>query len=446
MTLEIIPLGGYSEIGRNCTAVKVDDEVVILDLGLMLDKYIEYTESDDVVDTSVKRLIQVGAVPDITLLGELRKHVVGICVSHGHLDHVGAIPYLANRLDADIHATPMTCEVIKNLTFRDEKPLSHDIVQHKPNSTFKLTRNIKVEFVHLTHSIPQTVAVIIHTKYGSVAYLNDFKFDSSPTMGQKSNTKRLRELKGIKAMILDCLYADHQGKAPSEKIAKQMLQDQLLDTDTKGKAIVVTTFSSHIARLKTIAELAVKMNRKAIFLGRSMDKYITAAANAGVIDLRTIGEVIPYRRKVDEWLRSKKDLSKYILVMTGHQGETKAVLSRTFKQGLLKLKPDDIVVFSSTTIPVPICIENRSRIEEALKQKHIRLFTDVHVSGHGAKEDMRDVIKLMEPEHIIPTHGGMMQLGALKEMAVKDMGYDPKRVHILYNGQRVRFAEPKKKR
>lgn len=440
MTIEIIPLGGFSEVGRNCCAVRIDDEVVILDLGLMLDKYIEFTDSDEIMEISPKRLTEAGAIPDIGMLGELRKHVVGICVSHGHLDHVGAIPYLANKLDADIHATPMTCEVIRNLTVRDDKPLRNRIVEHQPNTRFKLTRKIDIEFVYLTHSIPQTVAIIIHSKEGKVAYLNDFKLDMSPTLGGLTNTKRLQELAGVDVMILDSLYADVQGKAKSEKIAQQMLFDQVVGTDLKGKTLIITTFSSHIARLKSIVELGKKINRKVLFFGRSMDKYITAAANAGVYDLRKEAHLIPYRAKVDEFFKGHKDLSKYILVMTGHQGEPKATLTRTFTKGLLRLRPDDVVVFSSTTIPVNVCIENRSKLEEALRQKHVRLFTDVHVSGHGAKEEMRDVIKMMKPKNVIPVHGEMKQLGALKEMCVKDLGYDPRKVHILYNGQRVRIT------
>ncbi len=440
MSLEIIPLGGFSEVGRNCCAVKADDEIVILDLGLMLDKYIEYADSDELTEISPKKLIQVGAVPDITILGDLRKNVVGICISHGHLDHVGAVPYLANRFDADIHATKMTCEVVRSLTSEEGKGLRNRVVSHPVNSRFPLTRSIDIEFVHLTHSIPQTVGIIVHTKYGSVAYFNDFKLDATPTLGPKSNIKRLEELKGLRALIMDSLYADVQGRAKSERIAQEMLFDQVTHADLKGKTVVVTTFSSHIARMRSIVELGKRLGRETVIFGRSMEKYLVAAANADVIDLRKEARLVPYRAKVDAFFKSTKDLSKYLLVMTGHQGEPKAVLSRTIAKGLLRLGPDDVVIFSSTTIPVGICIENRHKLEDTLRSMHVRLFTDVHVSGHGAKEDMRDVIRMMHPEHLIPTHGEMKQLGALKEMAVSDLGYAPEKVHILYNGQRVRLA------
>ena len=440
MSLEIIPIGGFSEVGRNCAAIKVDDEVVICDLGLMLDKYIEYTESDDTVDISGKKLIEVDAAPDVNILGDLRKHVVGICISHGHLDHVGALPYLAARFDADIHATPMTCEVIKNLTVRDRRPIKTRIVEHPINSRFRLTKKIEIEFIHITHSIPHTVAVTLHTPYGSVIYMNDFKIDNYPMLGQKSNLKRLKELRGVKALIIDSLYAHLPEKAPSEKIAQEMLFDQVLNTDTKGRAVVITTFSSHIARLKAIVELGRRMGRKVVFLGRSMDKYLMAAQNAKIIDFSKQVKVVAGRSQVDAWLRKNKNLGQYLLVMTGHQGEPKAVLSRTIEQKLLVLKPGDLVVFSCKVIPVSVNVENRSKLDDRLRQMRVRIFSDIHVSGHGAREDHRDLLYMLRPENIIPTHGGMRQLGALKDLAVKDLGYKPEKVHILSNGQRLRLA------
>lgn len=441
MALEIIPIGGFSEIGRNCVAVKVDDEIVVCDMGLMLDKYIEYTESDDIVEISGRKLIQVGAAPDINLLGDLRKNVVGICISHGHLDHVGAIPYLAGRFDADIHATPMTCEVIKNLTAYDGKPIKNKIVSHPINSRFRLTRNIDIEFIHMTHSIPHTVCIVVHSKQGSVIYMNDFKIDPAPTLGPKTNIKRLQELKGIKAVIIDSLYAHVQEKSASEKIAQQMLFDQVLNTDTKGKAVVITTFSSHIARLNSIVDLGMRMNRQVVFIGRSMDKYLSAARNSHVADLKSRGaRIVAGRKQVDAYLKGLRDYSRLLLVMTGHQGEPKAVLARSVMNGLLRLKRDDLVVFSCKTIPTSVNVENREKLDDLLRAKHVRIFTDLHVSGHGAKEDHRDLLKMLQPEHVIPTHGGMRQLGALKEMAVNDLGYDPNKVHILYNGQKVKLV------
>lgn len=440
MTLEIIPLGGFSEIGRNCVAIKVDDEVVICDMGLMLDKYIEYAEDADKTTLSGKKLIQVGAAPDVNLLGELRRCVVGICITHGHLDHVGAVPFLANRFDAQIHAAPFTAEVIEQLSNRDGMPLKNRVIAHPSNSRFKLTRNIEIEFIHMTHSIPDTVCVVVHSKEGSVIYINDFKFDRTPTLGPKTNMKRLQELRGIKCLIIDSLYAHKTEKTPSEKIAEQMLFDELLGTNTKGKAIVITTFSSHIARLKSIVKLGQKLGREVVFLGRSMDKYVTSAENAKIHKFKGEAKIIAYKDKIAKFLEKEKDLSKYLLVVTGHQGEPKAVLSRIIREKQLRLKPDDIVVFSSKVIPAGDNEENTAKLHDILRQLKVRIFTDIHVSGHGAREDHRDLLQLLRPEHIIPTHGGMRQLEAFRRLAVNELGYDPQKIHILYNGQRLRLV------
>lgn len=443
MTLEVIPLGGFSEIGRNSVAIKVDDEVVICDLGLMLDKYIEFTEGREDASKnslSAKQLIRAGAAPDINLLGELKKHVVAIAITHGHLDHVGAVPFLANRFDADIHAAPFTAEVIEQLTSRDGVPLRNRVISHPHNSRFRITRNIELEFVHMTHSIPDTVCIVVHSKYGSVIYINDFKFDRTPTLGPKTNMKRLEQLKGIKCMIVDSLYAHKTEKTPSEKIAEDMLIDEITNTNTKGKTIVITTFSSHIARLRSIVKLGKKMNRKVVFLGRSMDKYVTSAENAFIHKFKNEVKVIAYREKIAKFLDKEKDLSQYLLVVTGHQGEPKAVLSRIIEEGQLRLKPDDIVVFSSKVIPAGDNEKNTERLHAILRQKRVRIFTDIHVSGHGAREDHRDLLNIMKPEHVIPTHGGVKQLESFKRLAVDELGFDPKKIHIMYNGQRLRLA------
>jgi ribonuclease J len=389
---------------------------------------------------SGKKLIQAGAAPDVNLLGELKRCVVGIAITHGHLDHVGAVPFLANRFDADIHAAPFTCEVIQQLTNRDGMPLKNRVISHPSNSRFKLTRNIEIEFIHMTHSIPDTVCVVIHSKHGSVIYINDFKFDRTPTLGPKTNMKRLAQLKGIKCLIIDSLYAHKMEKTPSEKIAEEMLFDEVLGTNTKGKTIVITTFSSHIARLKSIVKLGQKLNRQVVFLGRSMDKYITSAQNANIHSFKGQAKIVAYKDKIAKFLEREKDLSKYLLVVTGHQGEPKAVLSRIIEEGQLRLKPDDLVIFSSKVIPAGDNEKNTERLHGILRQLKVRIFTDLHVSGHGAREDHRDLLEMLQPEHLIPTHGGMRQLNSFRDLAVHELGYDPKQIHILYNGQRLRLA------
>jgi ribonuclease J len=439
MAIEIIPIGGFSEIGRNCVAIKVDDEVVICDIGLMLDKYIEYTEGLDngKLSISPKKLIQVGAAPDVNILGDLRKNVIAICITHAHLDHVGAVPYLSNRFDAPIHATPFTAAVIRALSHGEGMPLKNKIITHNANSKFRISNKIEIEFVHITHSVPDTVGIIVRSKEGSAIYINDFKFDRTPTLGPKTNTRRLAQLQGIDALIIDSLYAHKTEKTPSEKIAEQMLFDELLNTDTKGRAIVITTFSSHIARLNSIVKLGQKLGRKVVFMGRSMDKYVGAAESSKIHSFKGKVRMLAYRDKINNFLKKEQDLSKYLLVVTGHQGEPKAVLSRIIEEGLLRLRPNDIVVFSTKVIPAGDNEKNMERLVGILKEKKIRVFSDIHVSGHGAREDHRDLLRLLKPKHIIPTHGGIKQLHALREMAVHELGYAPDKIHILYNGKKL---------
>jgi ribonuclease J len=442
MSLEIIPIGGFSEIGRNCVAIKHDDEIVICDMGLSLEQYIDYTEGleNGRVGVSGKKLIQIGAAPDMNILGDLYKNVVGICTTHGHLDHVGAIPFLSNRFDADIHATPFTAEVIESISNRDGMPLKNRVIKHAINSRFRLTRKIEIEFVNITHSVPDTVAIVVHTKDGSVVYMNDFKLDNSPTLGPKTNIKRLQELRGVKCLIIDSLYAHKYGKALSEKIAEQMLFDALLSMETKNKAIIISTFSSHIARLKTIVKLGERLGRKVVFLGRSIDKYTTASENAHIHSFKGSVKILAYRDKIDKFLEKLDRPQDYLLVATGHQGEPKAVLSRIIKEGKLRLRPDDIVVFSSKIIPAGQNEQNREKLDRYLRQKRVRILSDLHVSGHGAREDHRDILQMLRPEHIVPTHGGSRQLEAFKDLAVKELGYKPDKVHILYNGKKLRLA------
>ncbi len=437
--LEIIPLGGFSEIGRNSVAVRVDDEVVILDLGLMMDKYVEYTDSDELVEISGRKLIEIGAVPDVNILGKLKKQVKGILLTHAHLDHIGGIPYLANRFDCDIHSAPFTIELIRKM-FEDEKrlPRGH-LVAHELNERFRIGEKIEVEFIYVTHSAPHTVMIVLHTPYGKVMYANDFKFDNNPTLGSKPNYERLRELEGkIDYLILDTLYADQAIKTPSEKIAEEMLKDVLLGTQSRDATIIVTTFSSHIARLRAIVHVAKLMKRQPIFLGRSLAKYVDAAEAVGLADFSDV-ELVRYGSKVKSYLKRVKEPAKYLFVATGHQGEPKAVLSRIVNQKLLPLGENDIVVFSSKTIPTPVTLENKARLDEQLRARHIRFFNNIHVSGHGAREDHRDFLNMLKPKHIIPTHGDLAQLGAFKELA-REVGYRPEQIRIVSNGERVKVA------
>src|SRR3989339_1185753 len=287
MPIEICTVGGYSETGKNCTVVKVDDEVIILDIGLQMENYTRYTEDEDIKALTYEELLQVDAVPDFSLIKDWKQKVIAIIPSHGHLDHVGAIPFSAQKFpQAPIIGTPYTVEVIRSI-LRDERiNIPNKIIDLNPNSKYNLSPNISVELVNITHSIPQASLIALHTKYGIILYANDYKFDRQPTLGKKPNFERLEELGNQKVLALICesMYAHEHKKTPSESVAKQMLKDVLLGVNSQNNALIVTTFSSHLARLKSIIEMGKQLNRRIVFLGRSLSKYVDAGERIGIID------------------------------------------------------------------------------------------------------------------------------------------------------------------
>jgi len=279
--------------------------------------------------------------------------------------------------------------------------------------------------------------IAIHTKYGTIIYANDFKLDMEPTLGKKPDFARLKKLgdSGVLALIVDSTYAYDERKMPSEAVAKQMLKDVLLGTDATGKIIFVTTFSSHLARLKSIIELGKKLNRKIIFAGRSLAKYVKAGEETAIINFSKDIEMVSFGNKIPQRLRRITDSNrgKYMIVVTGHQGEPKAVLSRIASGSMgFKLKPEDHVVFSCTTIPTETNRQNRKVLEDMLKKHKVRIFKDIHVSGHAAREDLRDLFNMIRPKNIIPAHGDLRMTTALKDLA-EEMNY--KNVYQIKEGE-----------
>ena len=434
-----MPIGGYREVGKNCTAIKIDDEVIILDMGLHLQNYINYTQDDDDVDLSLKTLTEIEAVPDVGVIKEWIPKVKAICISHAHLDHVGAAPFLAPEFSCPIHGTPYTIEVLKVLLEDKEIKIPNKLIAHDVNSIFKISENIKIEFISITHSIIHTAMVVIHTKYGKVVYANDFKLDNQPTLGNKSNLGRMAQLKDVKVMIIDSLYAGKPIKTPSESVAKELLREVMISTNSNGKAMIISTFSSHLARLKSVMEFAKQLNRKVVFLGRSLEKYIRAGENIKVIDFSKNGKIIKYRQQVQSFLKKCKKPEDYVFIVTGHQGEPKSVLARMIFNNYFRFKKEDIVIFSCTIIPGEENIKNRERMEAELKKKKVRIFRDIHVSGHGAREDARDLINLIKPKNLIPTHSQIATTEQFLELA-EELGYrENKNVFLLKNGQRIQL-------
>ncbi len=439
MPIEIQAIGGYKEIGRNCTAIKVDDDIVLLDIGLHMENYVHFTEDEDIKNITAKNLIKVNAVPDFSAMEDWKHIVRAIIPSHAHLDHVGAIPFLANQFKCPIIATPYTIEVLKALKQYEHIEFSNKLIKLNPNSSMKLTDNITVELINVTHSTPQTAIVALHTKYGTILYANDYKLDETPHLGPKTNLARLKQLKGkIILLITECLYIELDQKMPSEQTARHMLKEIMLNTPLDKKALIITTFSSHIERLQSIIEFSKKLNRKIIFLGRSLNRYITAAENINLVNFsKDIGTILYGRRAEKALRRISKEKENYIIVMTGHQGEPRAMLSRIANEEYkFDLKTGDYVVFSCRTIPTPTTMANRKVLESRLKEKGARIFTDIHGSGHSARHDLKEFIELIKPEHLIPTHGEPHMLEEFAKLA-HQMGYKKDKVHVLGNGDRI---------
>jgi ribonuclease J len=441
MTIEVCTIGGYSSVGGNSVAVKVDEEVVILDMGLNMEKYIQYTDDrEDVSGKTYEELRKVKAVPDYTAIEDWKKKVIGLVPSHAHLDHVGAAPFSAGLFpSAPIVCTPYTAEVLKTICYDEQMKLPNKIISINLNDSYKLSDKITAEFVHVTHSVPHTAIVVLHTPYGKILYANDYKFDLQPTLGKKPNFERLKELggEGVLLLIVECLYAHENRKMPSESVAQQMLKDVMLGVNSKGKAMIVTTFSSHIARLKSIIDMGKKLNRKIVFLGRSLSKYVIAAQRVQLVDFEKDVELIRHRDKVHKMLQKiqKEGRDKYLIVCTGHQGEPKAILSQIARGEInFSFEQGDIVIFSCSVIPAEANKRNREKLEAQLKGKGIRIFTDVHVSGHAAREDHRDMLEYVKPQHIIPAHAGVEKASLLAELAL-ELGF--KNTHLMEDGKRV---------
>ena len=428
--IKIHTLGGYEEVGRNMTAVEIEDEIIVLDMGLHLDSYIKIQDASYIKKFDKEMLLKVGAIPDDTKLDKTK--VVAIIPSHAHLDHFGAIPYMEKEYDAPILCTSFAKEVLTKISHDQNIKLKNKIKVLEINKQYK-TKHATIEFISVTHSVIETVIVAITTKEGTIIYANDFKIDLTPTFGNKTDMEQFKRFKII-ALICDCIKADLDEETPSESVAKNMLEELFETHDFTNKAIIISTFSSHIARLQSILHCAKKIGRKTLFVGRSLAKYIEAAACAEDIDFFADVQMLKYGDQIRKHLKHFADhRGEYVIVATGHQGEPNAVLTKLAANKLpFKLFPEDVVIFSSTVIPNEENIKNRFHLEEQLEQKGITVFKDIHVSGHAARKDLKAFIAVLKPGHLIPAHGPKQMQRNLLSIG-KELGYSDEFLHLSEN-------------
>ena len=437
--VKIHTVGGFSEVGKNMVVVELEEDAFIFDEGFFLPAIVSMQERDKVL--TERRLKSIKAVPEDSVINKIKHKVRAQFVSHAHLDHVGAIPFLSDKYNAPIYGTPFTIEVLGSLLRDNDIVLRNKTYTIKPNTTFYVqgkNKKYKIDFINITHSTAQCLMIAIQTPKGAIIYANDFKLDDTPVLGLKPNYKRLREIakEGVLCFVVDSLYSGSERKTPSEKIARALLEEVLLTIQNRKAGMIVTTFSSHIARLKSIIEFGKKLNREVVLLGRSMDKYSTAAKNAGIAPFLNDIRISKYRRQVEKTLhkveRRRKD---YMIVCTGHQGEPGSILERLSRHQLpFKLNKDDNIVFSSSVIPTPVNQEQFAKMEARLKKSKPRIFRDAHVSGHAGREDLRDIMQIVNPQHVIPSHGGLDKTKPMAEL-VKELGYKlGKQCHLMQDG------------
>jgi len=446
--MEICTVGGYEQVGKNMTAVKIEEDVFIFDAGLYIPGVVELQE-EPYKEYTIPRLRRVGAIPDDRILDKLgwTKKVRAILISHAHLDHVGGVPYLAKRYPGvPILATNFTMKVLEAILQDEKIKLNNSLKIVQSNSSHIIkgkSDSYKIDFINTTHSTIQCAFIALHTKEGIFFYALDLKFDNYPTMGQPPNYKKIQELgkKGVKVLIVDTLYSGTEKKPGGERVAKDLLEEAFSRIRPNKSAFFITTFSSHIERLNNIVKFAKRTNRQIIFLGRSLEKYVSCAIKVNQCPFKNKIKLIKYRKQIDGFLKNlEKNRGKYLIVCTGHQAEKNSILDRISKSRTpFKFRPGDNLIFSSSIIPVPENILAREKMDKKLRSIGVRIQTDVHVHGHGSREDLRTILEMLKPKHIIPAHGTLQQETPMIELS-SEYGYKfGETSHLSSNGKVLKF-------
>jgi ribonuclease J len=436
--LEVLPLGGLGEVGRNMTAVSFGDGYVVVDMGVRLDA-IQAFEDANLANMSLQELVKINAIPDDSPLR--KEKVKAVFLTHGHLDHIGAVGKLIRPYRAPLYGTPFTLELVRRLVL-EENERRVEMVRVRPGERVEVG-DLEVEFLPANHSIPQTVFLLLRQGEHSLLFATDFKLDENPLVGPPTDLGELRRRVGedLEAALVGTVRVDEPGPTKSEGRAREMLEETMRRVERKGKALLVTTFSSHLVRIKSIVEISEELGRIPVLVGRSMKNYFSAAAELNLIsfppDLPVYGTPGTIKKFLKKANGSRGD---YVLICTGHQGEPTSVLSKIADRKLpFRIEDDDQVIFSASVIPNPINQNHRSLLETKLLVQGARIHRDVHVSGHAARVDTAEFLRALSPRHLLPCHGTPEKLEAMMELG-RELGYGRENLHLLENGHPLRLG------
>ena len=408
--VKIIPLGGVNEIGKNLTAIEYKNDIVVIDCGLKF-------PDEDMFGIDL-------VIPDITYLIKNKEKVSGIFLTHGHEDHIGALPYVLKELNVPVYGTKLTLGIVETKLKEHGLLSSTELVRVKPRDVIRLN-SVSVEFIKTNHSIADSVAIAVHTPLGVVLHTGDFKVDYTPIDGEPMDFARFAELgkKGVLAMMADSTNVEKSGYTNSERIVGESLTR--IFGKTKGR-IIIATFASNIHRIQQIIDAASVYGRKVAVSGRSMENIMNVAIELGYIEvdkdmLVSIDQINKY---------NKKDIT---IITTGSQGEPMSALSRmaSSEHRKVNIVEGDTIIISAT--PIPGNEKLVSKVINQLFKKGAEVIygsqENIHVSGHACQEELKLMQTLVRPKHFIPVHGEYRHLKQHGELAIK-LGLDPKNVVI----------------
>ena len=411
--IRIIPLGGLNEVGKNMTVVEYGDDILIIDCGMGFPDGGEMPGIDLII-------------PDTSYLESNRDRIRGIVITHGHEDHIGAIPYILQKFDIPVYGTRLALGIIENKLQEHTLPWKADLRCVKAGDTIRLGSSFSVEFIHVNHSIADACALAITTPLGVLVHTGDFKLDLTPIEGEMMDITRLGELgrDGVLMLMCESTNAERPGMTPSEKKVGKSLE--MIFTMNEAKRIVIATFSSNVHRVQQIIDISARHGRKVAITGRSMLNIVSAAVKLGYMTVppAVLIDIADIKRYKPEQLT---------LITTGSQGEPMSALYRMAfgEHAQVKLDMSDLVVLSSSAIPGNEKLVNRI-VNELLKMG-VQVINDaaleVHVSGHACQEELKLVQGLLRPTYFMPVHGEYKHMAANRDLA-ESMGIDPRNIFI----------------